>query len=579
MNKVLSLLIIGLFLSNLMAGTTSFLIKLPKSPQSYSNHELEALLNSNKFKILKGKSELVKVSKIFDSLAEQKIWINTLKEQFGALYVVKNKKLIHRKQKVVRFSHEVPFPNLLNLPPLSYFAPVNDPAYPKQWAMKNTGQPRLSGVKGTPGIDINIEKAWEITKGSSDILVAIIDTGINYHDPDLKDNIWVNIEEQNGAPGIDDDNNGYVDDIYGYDFSKEVAEPMDNHGHGTHIAGVIGAKGDNSLGIAGINSHIKMMALKWLDQDNEGYISAAIQGIDYAIEKGARIINCSWGYEDDDETEDYEVTPLREAIERAKAAHILIVAAAGNEGTTNDEAGFYPASYKLNNVISVAAINNEGNLVTWSNHEHPNYPFGSSYGANSVDIAAPGHEVLSNTMNGLESWSGTSMAAPHVTGIAALLLAQDSTLLPDEIKRRIVNGARPRYSLRKFLKKGAIADAYYALTNQTAPKDPDDPHNWQRLPYELSTPHKYPANWEKTYTIKVENAKRMAVHFSRFSFESRDYVLFYNGEGELIAKQSRRIKNDFSPIVPGNTMILKVVSDDNFEMYGFDIDGIAVELH
>lgn len=279
----------------------------------------------------------------------------------------------------------------------------NDPQFGSLWGLSNTGQ-----TGGTAGADISAPAAWETTTGSN-LVVAVIDTGVDYTHPDLAANVWVNAGEVAGN-GVDDDHNGYVDDVHGYDFVNRDGNPLDDHNHGTHVAGTIGAVGNNGIGVAGVNWNIKIMALKFLDAGGGGNLSDAIAAINYAVANGATISNNSWGFNGGFSQ------PLYDAIRSAQSAGHLFVAAAGNGnafgiGQDNDQTAFYPASFDLNNIIAVAATDPNDNRAIFSN-----------YGATSVDLAAPGVDILSTTRNNTYStFSGTSMAAPHVTGVAALV--------------------------------------------------------------------------------------------------------------------------------------------------------------
>jgi subtilisin family serine protease len=186
----------------------------------------------------------------------------------------------------------------------------------------------------------------------------VIDTGIDYTHPDIKDNMWVNQAEAQGQAGVDDDNNGYVDDVYGFNFvdaNKPTANPMDDHGHGTHCSGTIGGRGNDGTGVVGVNWNVKLMAVKFLGGDGGGTLEGAIKGIDYATKMGAKIMSNSWGGGGQSDL-------LKQAIERANAAGVLFVAAAGNDSSNNDELAHYPSSYKLDNVISVAALDRHDRL-------------------------------------------------------------------------------------------------------------------------------------------------------------------------------------------------------------------------
>jgi len=228
----------------------------------------------------------------------------------------------------------------------------NDPNFPNLWAMHNTGQ-----TGGNVDADIDAPEAWDIETGDPCVIVAVIDTGVDYEHPDLADNIWVNEEELNGDPNVDDDGNGYIDDIYGYDFGGADGndpnswdnDPMDFYGHGTHVAGTIGAVGDNSEGVTGVCWDVSIMALKFFADDGTGgYVSDEIEAIEYARVMGAHVINASFGGYFDSQAE-------YDAIAAADANGILFVAGAGNNSYSNDIFPFYPSSYDLENIISVMA--------------------------------------------------------------------------------------------------------------------------------------------------------------------------------------------------------------------------------
>ena len=265
----------------------------------------------------------------------------------------------------------------------------NDPRLGEQWSLT-----KISAAQG-----------WNTTTGTGQTIVAVIDTGVDYTHPDLAANIWINVREIAGN-GRDDDFNGYIDDVRGYDFSGNDANPMDETGHGTHVAGIVGATGNNGVGVTGVNQRAKIMALRFMDSNGNGYTSDAVRAIDYAIRNGAKILNNSWGGSTPDPT-------LAAAIERARAAGVIVVVAAGNETANNDTTASYPAEYgkQSNNVVAVASTGSGDRLSYFSN-----------WGAQTVKLAAPGESILSTALGGgYVTKTGTSMATPVISGALALL--------------------------------------------------------------------------------------------------------------------------------------------------------------
>lgn len=436
----------------------------------------------------------------------------------------------------------------------------NDSEFSKLWGLSNVGQVAEGdggGIQGKAGIDIDALKAWQIETGSKNVLVAVIDTGVNYSHPDLIDNTYTNTAEANGQPGVDDDNNNCVDDIHGCDFAGKDGDPMDVYGHGTHVSGTIGASGDNANGVVGVAWNVTILPVRFLGDDGSGTLEDAIKSIDYATAMGAKIMSNSWG------GGGYSKA-LEESIMRARDAGILFVAAAGNSSNDNDSKAEYPCGYDVDNVISVAAVDPRGALADFSN-----------YGKTSVDVAAPGVNIFSYTMKGLESWSGTSMATPHVSGIAALLWSQDPTQSFVTIKERILNSARPLPLLRNRVAHGFV-NAYYALTNSSAPIDPEDPFNWLKSTDSFATPHPYENKSRITQTFTVPGARNVAVYFTNFETESGyDKVVFTDKNGKVYGDLSGRIGETVGPVVDGDTVTITFSSDDSITGFGFEVGGIA----
>jgi subtilisin family serine protease len=280
---------------------------------------------------------------------------------------------------------------------------AEDPRFSEQWSLANEGQ-----KGGKAGADISAMNAWATTTGSDDVVVAVLDSGIDYNHEDLVNNIW-NRPEQIEA--FRDESLGVIDDVHGYDAIDNSGDPFDQNGHGTHCAGIIGAEGGNKVGIAGVNWKVKIMALKFMNAGGFGTTKDAVEAINYAIDRrkagvNVRVISASWG-------STQKSRALEDVIRRANDAGILFVAASGNASVDTDHRPHFPAGYKLPNVISVAALDRNDQLAQFSN-----------YGAKSVHIAAPGKDILSTWLgNDYEEHSGTSMATPVVAGVAALVLA------------------------------------------------------------------------------------------------------------------------------------------------------------
>jgi subtilisin family serine protease len=323
----------------------------------------------------------------------------------------------------------------------------DDPSFGQLWGLNNTGQ-----TGGTPDADIDAPEAWDLNTGESDVVVGVIDTGVDYNHPDLAANIWTNPGEVAGD-GIDNDNNGYIDDIHGYDFSDGDSDPFDDDGHGTHVSGTIGAVGDNGTGVVGANWSAQIMALKIFPNATDFNI---IQAIEYSANMGVKITNNSWGGGPPSEA-------LEDAIAYAGSLGQLFIAAAGNGGfdgigDDNDIAPEYPASFDLDNIIAVAATDHNDNLANFSN-----------YGETTVDLGAPGVSVYSTLPgNNYGFLSGTSMATPHVSGVAALLLSQYPDLTAAEVKETLLGTVDPIAALEGITVTGGRLNAYNALLGPVA---------------------------------------------------------------------------------------------------------------
>ena len=328
----------------------------------------------------------------------------------------------------------------------------NDPRFSEMWG--------LSSTPGQQTSNIDAPQAWDLTQGDNNTVAVVLDQGVDLQHVDLAANAWVNPFEIPGN-GRDDDGNGFVDDVNGWNFfdgNNQVFKGFSEDFHGTHVAGTIGAVGHNNIGVTGVAWHVKIMALKFLSGNADGSVSAAVRGINYAIDMrnrgvNVRVINASWGGSRDSQS-------LRQAITAAGNAGIIFVAAAGNGGDDGlgddlDRTPDFPGAYAkdLSNVISVAAVDENGKLARFSN-----------FGHNSGSLAAPGVSILSTFPGGnYNLLSGTSMATPHVSGIAVLLWSRNSSLTPAEVKKRIIDTSDPLPSLVSILARSGRANAYAAL--------------------------------------------------------------------------------------------------------------------
>lgn len=431
----------------------------------------------------------------------------------------------------------------------------DDPEFHQLWGLKNDG-----GSDSALEIDIDAEEAWDIQTGNPELVMAVIDTGVDHSFEDLKDNMWVNPNEIPGN-GIDDDENGFIDDVHGYDFDGEKGDPMDIQGHGTHCAGVIGGKGNNGIGISGVAWDIKIMAIKFLGFGG-GTLENAVKSVDYARQMGADIMSNSWGGGGASDV-------LREAIERAHAEGILFVAAAGNNRSSNDNVPAYPANYETANVLSVAAIGRRGGLASFSN-----------YGVETVDVAAPGVNIVSSTPRGYRSMSGTSMAAPYVSGIAALLLSQEPELTPEEMITRLKKTSKGIAGLRSRVASGGIVSAYYALLDEVAPVDENDPFYWETVSVSFESEHPYKDEFRESFEVTApEGATHMSLYFDRFETEERfDKLIISDADGNEIATLSGSLDGSFSPVIPGNKAMLRFVSDRSTNFYGYSLTKVAYRV-
>jgi thermitase len=441
----------------------------------------------------------------------------------------------------------------------------NDRLFFKQWALNNIGQNPPYGLPGSEGADLDAIRAWTVSKGSKDIVVAVIDTGIDYTHPDIKDNIWVNekeSEKSGGIAGKDDDGDGYIDDVYGYDFSSSDRtdikwgapgdpDPMDENGHGTHCAGVIGAAPGNAQGVAGINWNVRIMPLRFLGTGGGGSVVDAVRAIYYAIKKNVNVISNSWGGGGDSKL-------LRDAIADAQKAGILFVVAAGNDGKNIDVDPTYPASIDrdskgrpITNILVVGASDNQDNPASFSN-----------YGHEKVHVFAPGVQIVSTYPVKLAEdnkpyaiMSGTSMATPYVAGLAALMMAANPSLRknPELVKQLITSSADFKESLLGKASSSGRINAYRAVTAK-ATATPQDKWTSKSNPIAERAYHQELVDIRRP--IQIPGAKAIRVHFDFIQIQPPyDSIYIYDKHFRLISRIEEPESRDYwSAVVPGDTV-------------------------
>ena len=433
----------------------------------------------------------------------------------------------------------------------------NDPNFGFNWGLLNNGQKDSKGQDGLAGSDIGATKAWATGTGSKDILVAVIDTGVDYTHPDLKNNIYINPKED-PSNGKDNDGNGFINDFHGWNFEGKNNNPMDDNKHGTHTSGTIGAEGGNGEGTAGVNWHVSILPIKFLSAAGSGSLDDAVESINYATLMNVKIMSNSWGGGGFSQN-------MFDAIKKAKDKGILFVAAAGNDGTNNDSKASYPASYDLDNIIAVAATDNRDGKASWSN-----------FGVKKVQLAAPGVNVYSTVpvdKGSYDTFSGTSMACPHVAGAAALLWSLNKEMTYKDITTRLLATVDPIRNLRRKTVTGGRLNIYNAINNIIPERKEPPANQWKAMAHAVESAHPYVSNTTLTFDISHPGAKYVRVHFSKVGTESGyDLIRIKDGAGAVVEELSGEQADYTTDYVEGDKASITFTSDGSVDGWGFAID-------
>lgn len=418
--------------------------------------------------------------------------------------------------------------------------PTNDAKMGQLWGMQNTGQSDEAGQVGKVGADINVVPVWnEGITGNRSVKVAVIDTGIDYTHPDLL---------------------GNADSVNGWNFITNTAGGMDDHNHGTHCAGTIGALGNNNVGVAGVNWNVTIIPVKFLDSQGSGSLENAVQAIQYATKLGVNIMSNSWGGGPFTQS-------LYDAIKGAQDKGILFVAAAGNDSNDNDASPSYPATYQLDNVISVAATDNRDQIASFSN-----------FGRTKVHVAAPGVKIVSTVKGGeYATFSGTSMATPHVSGIAALLWSTNPSYSFAQIKDILIRTSDKVRGLNKKVVARGRVNVYNAV-HGIVPVDNTPAENlWKDFTYSAETPHPYVENKTYSFDINVPNAKYTRVVFDTVDTEAGyDKISIKDANGEEIESLSGTYTGYVTDYIIGGKATLSLKTDASMNKTGFKVQKLQV---
>lgn len=436
-----------------------------------------------------------------------------------------------------------------------------DPDFAKEWWLHNTGQIDNDGQVGTVGADIKMLEALEIYSPKKEVILAIIDSGLDLRHEDIdEENLWVNQAEKNGIPGVDDDQNGYIDDIHGWNMVHQNADIQDNLYHGTHVGGMIAAISNNDKGIFGRVPGVRLMIVKIWDKGGDIFSTHVGEAVRYACDNGAQILSNSYGTPSANQA-------TKEAIEYCQSKGVLFVGAAGNVGQNLDLTADYPSSFNFDNQIVVGASDNQDGRATFSNY------------GDIVDLFAPGKDIYSLVPNNKYKYlSGTSEACPLVALSAAMTLAQNPQLSWKELKERLIMSGDQFKRLKKWSNNGRRLNLYNALEGQEGIALTEyDFEKWSSESVTIESPHPYPRRTTIEIKHKQAAAKRFRLHFSRFELSNYDTVVIKDEKGEIIERYNGDQLPFWTQVIEGNSASITLTSGSSPLKYGYLIDQIQFE--
>ncbi|PKL44608.1 MAG: hypothetical protein CVV41_04390 [Candidatus Riflebacteria bacterium HGW-Riflebacteria-1] len=448
----------------------------------------------------------------------------------------------------------------------------DDPFFAKQWHLENLGQADDKGNIGEAGCDISMRKAWDLWNPKQEVILAILDSGLDLKHEDIDPRVlWVNPGESgvdaNGNDkannGIDDDGNGFVDDVNGYNFVRENGIVQDDQYHGTHCGAIICSPMNNGAGVAGMNPRIKIMLVKIFGLGKTLYAKDIARAVRYAVDNGARVLSNSYG------TPSY--TPeMHEAVRYTHEKGALFVCASGNsrKDLDNPEEKDYPACYGLPNQLVVSATDN----ADWSQF--------ANYGS-MVEIAAPGANIFSlMPKNVYRSFSGTSQACPQVAAAATMVWSQNPEFTWQQVKQTLIDSADETAGLGRYVKDGRRLNVANALQNRPGRRLPTyDFSSWVSEERVIESSHPYWNDKEVRFSVEVPQARRFRLFFERIEIDHHgDFLQITRPDSERpVEKINRNFSNCFSEVIEGDIAELLLSADKYMNAYGFKISKIQYQ--